>query len=228
MDIRGASKFSSAILLAIVIAGSARSGTIGVPVTAERQWALGGIVAIENADVKSANSVAAGDLKTAMFLAEAAYGFSHDVEFYLRLGISGDKLSQTAQSELNFHRKTAWGLGLRSLIYDSYGGWKTYIDVQYFTRLNREVGAVEVDIKEWQAGASLAYAAQYMEPYFGYSYGRIDMNSNNPSSFPSSTSRRKAGLHLGVSFPKMGHWKTFAEGRFLNGPALSLGIHRLF
>ena len=211
-----------ALALVMIIAVSSAAVPVARPTTAEHQWTLGVIGAYDRVKIEGSRAREDGDLKSHLWIAEAAYGFNQDIEAVFKIGTSNDRYTNPGRP-ITFSSKFNWGLGLRGTMYESWRDWRINGDLQYFTRPGRTWRNADVDIREWQMAVSVEHALREFHPYYGINYNRLDVRSNNRSIVPEMVNQNHFGVHLGAGFSRSEDWSFLVEARFLNATAFAAG-----
>ncbi len=209
-------------LSAWVAMPSATAAPIGRPITAEHQWVAGVIGGVERVDVKNRGTVTIGDLNSSILLGEAAYGFTPDAEFYLRLGGSGEEYELGVLRDLG--ASTAWGIGLRSVLYESWRDWRILGDIQYLSRSDHAFGTADIDIWEYQFGSAVEVRFDAFYPYAGVFYNHLEVESNNQAVYRDQRNDKKVGVYGGIGWEPRPEWVLHAEARLIHGPSVSGGV----
>lgn len=215
-----------ATLLLAAAAGPSGAAPIGRPHTAERQWVVGVVGGSEKVEVEVAGSTSRGDLQSNLVLGEAAYGFTPDAEFYLRIGGSAEELRMGAVRDLG--SAVAWGLGIRSVLYESWRDWRILGDIQYLSRPGHAWGAADIDVWEYQMATAIEVKLEDFYPYGGVFYNNLEVESNNQGIYRDQKNDNRIGVYLGVGWEPRTDWALHVEGRMIHGPGVSGGIAHRF
>lgn len=218
--------FLAALLLDLVLVGAlpASAAPIGRPHTNEGQWVVGVLGSFDRIPVQNTRpgGPVSGDLRSDIFLAEAAYGFTPDAEFYLRAGASEEEYELGTVRDLG--SSGAWGLGIRSVLYESWRVWRILGDIQYLSRPDHAAGVADVDIWEYQIATAVEAKFDDFYPYVGVFFNKLEVESNNLGIYPEQRNDKHLGAYGGIGWEPRPEWAVHAEARLINGPALSGGI----
>lgn len=214
-------RFGIVLTLITVIGAMASAAPIGRPITAEHQWVAGVIGDVDHIDVKNDQGQGVGEMKSSLILGEAAYGFSQDAEFYLRLGGTADEFVQGPTLDLG--SGMAWGVGLRSVLYESWRDWRFVGDLQYLSRPDHGYGMADLEIWEGQMAVGIETRFNEWYPYGGAFYNHLEVNSNNQAVYLNQKNAHHYGVYLGLGWEPRPEWALFAETRLVTGFSLSGG-----
>lgn len=211
-----------ALALGLIISVPAAAVPIGRPTTAEHKWTLGAVGAYDQVEIEERHGRNEGELKSHLWILEAAYGFNRHAEAVFKIGTSNDR-SLIPGRPITFSSKFNWGMGLRGTMHESWRDWRINGDLQYFTRPGRTWRDADVDIREWRMAVSVEHDLREFRPYYGINYNRLELRSNNQAIVPDMVNRNNFGIHLGAGFSRSESWSFLVETRLLNATAFSAG-----
>ena len=174
-------------------------------------------------------------------LGKVTYGINDKADVYLRLGTTRmdnlmndqdgvDTTSYRYQSNFNL----TWGLGLKAELYDFGNGLKLGGDAQYqstpgFSALNSSNNGSSFKIDnfyEWHIGMHIYQTFEIFTPYIGVKWS--DLRIDRQGAGGDLESKDVVSLYVGTDIAIAGAWKGFAEGRFVDETAFSVGANYTF